>query len=73
MAQKEQLTVTELTVAKIVTPTGVTLSLPAASVAAASIAGAGLGNYANDAAAAVGLVPIGGLYHTTGTVKVRLV
>jgi len=30
-------------------------------------------SYANDAAAAVAGVPIGGLYHTTGTVKVRLV
>lgn len=29
-------------------------------------------SYANDAAAAVGGVPVGGLYHTTGTVKVRL-
>jgi len=33
----------------------------------------GLGNYANDAAAAVGGVPINGLYHTTGTIKIRLV
>lgn len=30
-------------------------------------------NYANDAAAAAGGVPIGGLYHTAGTVKVRLI
>jgi len=30
-------------------------------------------SYANDAAAAVGGVPVGGLYHTTGTIKVRLV
>ena len=30
-------------------------------------------SYANDAAAAVGGVPVGGLYHTSGTVKVRLV
>lgn len=28
-------------------------------------------DYANDVAAAAGGVPIGGLYHTTGTVKVR--
>lgn len=30
-----------------------------------------LTSYANDAAAAAGGVAIGGLYHTTGTVKVR--
>lgn len=29
-------------------------------------------NYANDAAAAAGGVPIGALYHTTGAVKIRL-
>lgn len=34
--------------------------------------GVPLPSYANDAAAAVAGVPIGGLYHTTGTVKVRL-
>jgi hypothetical protein len=32
-----------------------------------------LASYANDSAAAAGGVAIGGLYHTTGTVKVRLV
>lgn len=32
----------------------------------------GLGNYANDAAAATGGVGVGGLYHTSGAVKVRL-
>jgi hypothetical protein len=31
-----------------------------------------LGNYANDGAASSAGVPIGGLYHTSGTVKVRL-
>jgi hypothetical protein len=31
-----------------------------------------LGSYASDAAAATGGVPIGGLYQTSGTVKVRL-
>jgi hypothetical protein len=31
-----------------------------------------LTDYANDAAAAVGSVPVGGLYHTSGTVKVRV-
>jgi len=30
-------------------------------------------SYANDAAAAAAGVPVGGLYHTIGTVKVRLV
>lgn len=29
-------------------------------------------SYANDAAAAAAGVPIGGMYHTSGTVKVRL-
>jgi hypothetical protein len=33
---------------------------------------ANLGNYASDAAAAAGGVPVAGLYHTAGTVKVRL-
>lgn len=31
-----------------------------------------LTSYANDSAAAAGGVAVGGLYHTTGTVKVRL-
>tara|TARA_Y100000593_G_scaffold62363_1_gene115544 strand:+ start:923 stop:1228 length:306 start_codon:yes stop_codon:yes gene_type:complete len=31
-----------------------------------------LGNYADDAAASTGGVQVGGLYHTSGTVKVRL-
>lgn len=30
-------------------------------------------NFANDAAASTGGIPIGGLYHTSGTVKIRLV
>lgn len=30
-------------------------------------------NFANDAAAATGGIPIGGLYHNAGAVKVRLV
>lgn len=30
------------------------------------------GSFANDGAAAAAGVPIGGLYHTTGTVKIRL-
>lgn len=30
------------------------------------------GSYADDSAAATAGVPVGGLYHTTGTVKVRL-
>ena len=29
-------------------------------------------NYVDDVAAAAGGVPVGGLYHTSGTVKVRL-
>ena len=29
-------------------------------------------SYANDAAAAAAGVPVGGLYHTAGTVKIRL-
>jgi hypothetical protein len=35
-------------------------------------AGDKLGNYASDAAAAAGNVPIGGLYHNAGAVRVRL-
>jgi hypothetical protein len=30
-------------------------------------------DYADDTAAAAGGVPLGGLYHTTGTIKIRLV
>jgi hypothetical protein len=30
-------------------------------------------NFADDAAAASGGVPLGGLYHTSGTIKIRLV
>ena len=29
-------------------------------------------NYADDSAAATGGIPVGGLYHTSGTVKIRL-
>ena len=32
----------------------------------------GLRNYADDTAAAAGGVPVRGLYHTTGAVKIRL-
>jgi len=51
----------------------VTASMKAASIFSGSIQiGLTLSNYANDGAAASGGVPIGGLYHTSGTVKVRL-
>ena len=30
-------------------------------------------NFADDAAAAIGGIAVGGLYHTAGTVKIRLV
>ena len=51
----------------------VTASIKAATIFSGSIQiGATLSNYANDGAAASGGVPVGGLYHTTGTVKVRL-
>ena len=51
----------------------VTASMKAATIFSGSIQiGATLSNYANDGAAASGGVPVGGLYHTTGTVKVRL-
>ena len=33
---------------------------------------AGVGNYASDSAAATGGVAVGGIYHTAGTLKVRL-
>ena len=50
-----------------------TSSLKAATIFSGSIQiGVNLVNYANDAAAAAGGVPVGGLYHTAGTVKVRL-
>ena len=51
-----------------------TSSLKAETIFSGSIQiGAGLTNYADDAAAQAGGVPIGGLYHTSGAVKVRLV
>ena len=51
----------------------VTASMKAATIFSGSIQiGATLSNYANDGAAASGGVPVGGLYHTSGTVKVRL-
>lgn len=43
----------------IVTPAGLTL--------------VGLNDFANDGAAASGGVPVGGLYHTSGTIKIRLI
>lgn len=43
----------------VIGPTGIQSGVPIAS-------------YANDAAAAAAGVPVGGLYHTTGTVKIRL-
>jgi len=51
----------------------VTASMKAATIFSGSVQiGLTLSNYANDGAAASGGVPVGGLYHTTGTVKVRL-
>jgi hypothetical protein len=51
----------------------VTASMKAATIFSGSIQiGATLSNYANDGAAASGGVPVGGLYHTAGAVKVRL-
>jgi len=50
-----------------------TSSLKAATIFSGSIQiGATLSNYANDGAAASGGIPVGGLYHTAGTIKVRL-
>ena len=43
-----------------------------ASLLSVKLHSGSLVNYANDAAAAGGGVPVGNLYHTTGTVKVRL-
>ena len=43
-----------------------------ASLLSVKLHSGSLVNYANDAAAAAGGVPVGNLYHTTGTVKVRL-
>jgi len=51
----------------------VTASMKAATIFSGSVQiGLTLSNYANDGAAASGGVPVGGLYHTSGTVKVRL-
>lgn len=50
-----------------------TASLKSATIFSGSIQiGTSLVSYANDVAAAAGGVPVGGLYHTSGTVKVRL-
>ena len=43
-----------------------------ASLLSVKLHSGSLVNYANDAAAAAGGVPVGNLYHTAGTVKVRL-
>ena len=43
-----------------------------ASLLSVKLHSGSLVNYANDAAAAAGGVTVGNLYHTTGTVKVRL-
>ena len=43
-----------------------------ASLVSVKLHSGSLVNFANDAAAAAGGVPVGNLYHTTGTVKVRL-
>jgi len=39
---------------------------------ATAILGSGLPNYADDAAAATGGIPVGGLYRTSSAVKVRV-
>lgn len=44
----------------------------ALAVAAEKILGAGLGNFANDAAAATGGVPVGGFYRNASVVQVRV-
>jgi hypothetical protein len=43
-----------------------------ASLVSVKLHSGSLVNFVNDAAAATGGVPVGNLYHTTGTVKVRL-
>jgi hypothetical protein len=43
-----------------------------ASLLSVKLHSGSLANYANDAAAATGGVPVGNLYHTAGAVKVRL-
>ena len=42
-------------------------------VTSANVSILGLGDYANDGAAATGGVPVGGLYHSSGAIKIRLV
>lgn len=54
-----------------VTAGGATITAGGLSVVAGAVA-LPLSNYANDAAAAGGGVAIGALYHTSGTVKIRL-
>jgi len=39
---------------------------------ASSLVGLSLSNFANDSAAASGGIPVGGLYHTDGIVKLRI-
>lgn len=51
---------------------GLTVTAGGISVAAGNVV-VPLVNYANDAAAAAGGVPLNGLYHTAGAVKIRLV
>lgn len=51
---------------------GLTVTAGGLSVVAGNVV-LPLGNYANDAAASAGGVPINGLYHTAGAVKIRLV
>lgn len=59
-------------------PDGVTGAIQVNGVDKVTIGASGIQSgvlitsYANDAAAAAAGVPVGGLYHTAGTVKIRL-
>ena len=48
------------------------LSLSTSRVQVTALTISTMSNYENDSAAAVGGVPVGGLYHTDGVVKIRL-
>lgn len=52
---------------------GVTLTTGNLTITNGYLVATTLGDYANDGAAATGGVPLKGLYHTSGTVKIRLV
>ena len=67
-----------MTISLIAAADGLSGTIQVGGVDKVKVVSTGLGDcvpvtsYANDAAAAAGGVPVGGLYHTSGTIKVRL-